>query len=170
MPSLFEHNDLIKSVVPRLNRFLAVRDRAKSEVRNFILQKNLCSKSDAEVVLNFLHAEGFLNDERFARNRLDFRQRRGYGPRFIRNELRAFRIDDSLVHDVMDDAPDDPFLDGAHALLAKKLPKLVNDPNATDKLRAALFARGFTESLIDKALLNLQSQFPHWAAAAASRR
>ncbi len=166
MSDLFDDQELLREVLPRLNRFLAVRDRAESEIRDYMRRKRLCSDGNASRVIEFLRDEGLLDDLRFGRRRLDFRREQGYGPRYIRRELQNFRVPSEIIQDLMEEQEGEEeqelYIDAAVELLEKKLPSVMQLEDGEERLRNRLYGRGYSGSQMDAAISRLRELYPHW--------
>ena len=85
-------------------RLLAIREHSRQELRRKLMPR--AGHSDQlEHLLNTLAARGEQSDQRFTREYINFRSRRGFGPVRIRTELAERGIDAALVEQCLD--PDD---------------------------------------------------------------
>ena len=158
----YMNKELIQRVAPKLNRYLAVRDRAENEVKIYMKQKQLCSDDEMDQILDYLREKGLVDEHRFAENRALYRQERGYGPLYIRNELKGFRISDQVLREIAE-LNDEIFLENALDILSNKLPSVIGEENCEVKLRNALMYKGYTGRHIEQALKLLKEKFPHWS-------
>ena len=99
----------VDEIVSRMERFLLLRDRAESEARDYMRRKRLCPPEDVDAVV-----------VRFARERVLYRQRAGYGPAFIRSELMRLKLPSEVVTEAIEAVADD-FADAVRVVLERKL-------------------------------------------------
>ena len=160
-----EKKETISNALTRLNRYLVVRDRAESEILDYLRRKRLCPSEYHEEILEYLRGLGLLDDLRFARNRLEYRRGKGYGPMYIRNELRSFKVDGDFVNLVLEEAPEHKFLESALTLARRKgagRSEEGKDERADQKLRNSLRSRGFTGEQIQRVLRRLEQPEEEW--------
>lgn len=153
----------MKDVLSVLNRFLAVRERAESEVREYLSRRRKFPPNRIESVLQFLRDEGFLNDARFARERFAYRLERGYGPLYIRRELGRFRIPTGTIEGLFSETAEGGFREEALRLMIGRLPSQLDYPDCSRRLRDYLRRRGYTGSQIEFSLQRLVELYPHAA-------
>ena len=85
---------------------LARREHTRSELIQKLLQKGFDSEQ-VEIEVDRLGAENLQSDARFVEDYTRSKHSRGYGPRYIMNELRRKGVADSLaLQNVYDDAID----------------------------------------------------------------
>jgi len=153
----------LELIEKRLRRFLAVRERASSEVKHYLQRKEFCRKSELEDVIAHLKQKGILNDGTFAHRRYEYRLQRGYGPFYIRNELRRLEIDEEIIQEVLStENGDERFIEAALELISRRLPAILHHENASEKLRKKLYSRGYSFFQIRQAMENLREKYPHW--------
>lgn len=145
MPPLFDERrkDLMISVMPALNRFLAARERSTGEVIEFIKKKQLCFAEDYDMVLAMLADDGLVDDHRFVRNRIEHRLNDGYGPAYIRNDLIKFSVAREIVTEVFGEFPEEDYLEAARVAVQKKERSALAKDDPARTLRNALQYRGF---------------------------
>jgi len=127
--------------------YLARREHSRFELRNKLSEK----AADVDValidlVLDRLVANGLLSDERFAESYVQSRINRGYGPVYIRYQLRQRRVEAELI-DGMLDCNDQIWLHRLEELIRRKsgstsLPLRGSPP--WQKLQRFILSRGFT--------------------------
>ncbi|MCB1324167.1 MAG: regulatory protein RecX [Spirochaetales bacterium] len=110
----------VDEIVSRMERFLLQRDRAESEARDYMKRRRLCAPEDVDAVVLRLYDLGWLNEARFARERVLYRQRAGYGPAYIRSELMRLGLPSEVVADALEAAADD-FAIAVREVLDRKL-------------------------------------------------
>lgn len=80
--------------------FLARREHGVEELKTKLSNKG-CPTEEIESVINDLLAENLLSEERFVESYCRSRSNRGFGPIAIKNELRAKKIDESVIEKIM---------------------------------------------------------------------
>lgn len=81
---------------------LAAREHGRYELKQKLLLRGY-GESSVDQALDRLEQDGLLNEARFVEQFIYSRQKRGYGPVRIRNELRQKRVDRELVEQMLDD-------------------------------------------------------------------
>ena len=87
-------------------RLLAPREHSQLELRRKLLKRDH-APDIIEEVLQRLEGHGLLSDERFVEQYIAMRKRKGYGPVRIRQELRERGINDTMIHEWMDERDDE---------------------------------------------------------------
>lgn len=144
----------LAEIVKRMGRFVAGRDRCRFEVESYLARKKLCERADYPHVLAFLEEKGFVDEERFARNRVEYRLGQGYGPRYLSQEFRQLKIPDELARTALD-LDEDEILEAARAALTRKRRQLTANgtpDDLNDRLVRYLQTRGFEYAQIKKLL------------------
>ena len=144
----------LSSILKQMGRYMSGRDRCRSEIELYLDRKRLCKRSESSAVLDSLEASGLLDEERFARYRLEYRLGQGYGPRYIQQEFRRLRIDDEVMGRVLD-IEEELYIDAARSLLNRKRRSILK-PGATEepnqKLTRYLMGRGFSHTQTKRVL------------------
>ncbi|MEL6721734.1 MAG: regulatory protein RecX [Pseudomonadota bacterium] len=99
------------------------------------------------VVLDQLQAEGWLSDQRFAKQMIRQRIRKGQGPLRIRADLLAHGVDSSVIATAME-AEEPDWAEHLASVAEKKRQGTVFDKAAQAKLGRFLLTRGFPESMV----------------------
>ncbi len=123
------------------------------EVSQKKLFEKLCERSEPEMarhVLERLVMEGWVSDRRFAESYLNYRSQRGFGPRYIENNLREAGLSRELIKSVFMSAEIDWEILLEH-LIARKFPEIDNK-KMRDKAERFLVYRGFEWSMVNKKL------------------
>ncbi|MEA3303791.1 MAG: regulatory protein RecX [Pseudomonadota bacterium] len=128
-------------------RLLAPREHSRLELRRKLLKRDHAAEV-VEEVLQRLEAHGLLSDERFVEQYIAMRKRKGYGPVRIRKELRERGINDTLIHEWIDER-DDEWRANMKQVVEKKFSILVN-AEYKEQARLARFLeyRGFPNHMI----------------------
>jgi len=132
-------------------RLLTNREHTRAELRRKLASR-VSEEGLLEQVLDGLETQNALSDQRFVETYIDARQRKGFGPRRVRMELRDKGAAKALIDDWLDES--DPAWDEALAEVARRK---FGDQPATDyreRARRARFLeyRGFAPERI-RALL-----------------
>ncbi len=157
MGNLFDERrtELMRDVVPALGRFLSARDRSSGEVIEQLKKKQLCFAEDFDTVLEILSDEGWIDDERFARNRTEHRMLDGYGPMYIRQDLMQRSVPRDVVDLVLDEVEREEWIEAALVTLRKKERGAASKDDPEKSLRSALQYRGFNFEQTEQALRRL---------------
>ena len=151
-----------EEIISKMKKFISLRDRCESEIIQYMKKKRWNEDIIPDVV-ETLKNEKIIDDERFARNRIESRMNRGYGPLYIKNELKILKIAHDTIAECFETISDDDFLDGAVDILERKLPGLMTRENTEEKLYSALKYRGFTDQQFRRAVKIIKNKYPHWA-------
>lgn len=157
-----ESNEKILEIVSGMKRFLTTRERCRSEADIYLRKKGFDSEN-IRMALDYLIDEGFIDEFRYSKNRVFSRMGRGYGPLFIKNELQQLRIPEQIISESMALADEEIFLENAVEFIEKKLPVLISDEKAEEKLFNGLKYRGFTGGQIQKSIDTVKIKYPHWS-------
>jgi regulatory protein len=87
-------------------RLLAPREHSRLELRRKLLKRDH-APDVIEEVLQRLEEHGLLSEERFVEQYISMRKRKGYGPVRIRQELRERGINDTMIHEWIDERDDE---------------------------------------------------------------
>ena len=129
---------------------LAQREHGRAELQSKLIAKGVDAGVAADVVEK-LHTDGLQSEERFAAALVRRRISRGYGPVYIRGELRKRRVDDDVA-DAELNRTDDFWLQLAVEALARKFPA-GKGREAPYNTRARFLARrGFPADTVYRAL------------------
>ena len=134
----------------RAMRLLAQREHGRAELGNKLRARGF----EAEVVervLDKLRADGLQSEERYAAALVRRRIGRGYGPVYIRGELRERRVDDEVADSQMSHT-DDFWLRQAVQVLARKFPPGNGGQAAYNTCARFLARRGFPADIVYRAL------------------
>lgn len=131
---------------------------AKSEQCTFDISTKLYKaglpKEKREEIIDYLRANRYLDDARFARSFASFKVRfAAWGKRKIRMALAAKRIPSSLIADAIDAIDEEDYINALRRVVESKKRDLnITDRQERAKLYSRLLARGFESSLISKVL------------------
>ena len=139
-----------RSALDRAYRYLNRRERTVAEMRAHLLAADL-AEPEVEAAIANLTAEGYLDDERYARLfTQDKRQLQQWGEGRIRQALIQRGIGRDLVQDVLaqppvrEDAGDDETeLARATALLRHRFPNILADRRERARALGVLLRRGY---------------------------
>jgi regulatory protein len=127
-------------------RLLARREYSKNELSNRLLQQ--FSAQEVEQTIETCCQQRLLSDERFIDSRIRHRISQGYGPEWIKQDLRAHQLNDLNLSDYL--SQDDEFwIEQAIGLLSKKF-----SAGGAEKLKMQryLYQRGYSMAVIQQSL------------------
>ena len=131
---------------------------ARSEQCTFDINTKLFKagipKEKREEIIEYLTANRYLDDARFARSFASYKVRfAAWGKRKIRMALAAKRISSRLIAEAMDNIEEEDYLEALNRVVdAKKKDLDPEDREQRQKLFRSLLARGFEGDLIQKFL------------------
>ncbi|MXW50830.1 MAG: regulatory protein RecX [Gammaproteobacteria bacterium] len=138
-------------------RLLGQREHGRAELQAKLTAKG-CPAAVAAEVLEALQENGAQSDERFAAALARRRVERGYGPLYIRAELKDRQVDEGLAEDALNQPPA-YWSEVATRALAKKFPNRDDSGTGTPAKGASYAAqarflsrRGFPSELIYRLL------------------
>ena len=130
-------------------RLLATRDRSEAEVRDGLRSRGVSATEAIEKTLEWLREKGYVDDRRFAGERVRFlAERKGEGPGLIRDRLRRAGIDGALVDEALGDLPPGWQRRSAARLAAGRIAGTTDRRRAARRVNAFLSRRGFDGSLV----------------------
>ena len=134
----------------RMQRYCAYQDRSHQEVRNKLLSLGIYG-DDLEVIMAELIAEGFLDEERFARSfaRGKFNLK-GWGRQRIVQELRQRQISDYCMQKALEEIDEKEYRQNLEQLLRRKAAASPDEDLFKQRGKIAAFAirRGFEAELV----------------------
>ncbi len=141
--------EAVADLMEKTLKFLSYQRRSTKEVQKF-----LSSKTDQplfiEQVLMKIHQLGYLNDEKYAMEVLDYEKRHQKGPKVVFQKLQQKGLDETLINRVVlnyDDVTEQDILD---EVLEKLVQKNQDQPVLKQKniIMQKLLRDGFSQSLI----------------------
>ncbi len=137
-------------------RYLAIRNRSKKEIRDYLTKKNATPEL-IEQVISRLTEQKFLNDEAFARSWVQYRGRlRPIGKRLLQIELQQKGIAKELIEEILGEENEEltDELTQAKSIIVKRMEKMQGYPRQEiyNKVGAFLARRGFGWDIIKKAI------------------
>ncbi len=131
---------------------LSRRDHSAMELRRKLSSRGY-DDDLVEQVLEQLESRGLQSDELFARNYVQSRRGRGFGPVKIAAELRQHGIDRQLLSDLVDER-DRGWLLECQRLMERKFSRATGAVDRKEKLRRSRFLlqRGFPPSMVSRLL------------------
>ncbi|MCB1172853.1 MAG: RecX family transcriptional regulator [Leptospiraceae bacterium] len=155
MSPLFDEGpsiEVLQQVWPRLQQWLAWRERSSAELFRFLGDRLQLAASEVEQVGNHVLESGLIDDERFANGRIAWRRSKGKGPWWIRQDLRQAGIQRELAESLLNAVDDTEWLAGAMPRARQKYQQLqareTDEQTRQNKLRQFLQARGFDPGTI----------------------
>jgi regulatory protein len=129
-------------------RFLTRREYSRHELSQKLRQQ--FSESEVCEVIEECCRNRLLSDVRFVESRVRHRVQQGYGPLWIKQDLRLHQLDDDLLRNAMD--YDESFwIEKAQELVVKKYGTL-DIKQHMPKIQRYLYQRGYSAAVIQQAL------------------
>jgi regulatory protein len=129
-------------------KILARREYSRAELLRKL--KHKFPETELELfiqALDQLGAKNFQSDVRFAESRIRHRANLGYGPNYIRQELKQQGVADDIIQQAMQDSGID-WYEVASNQYQKHFSKPIADSNDRLKRQRYLYARGFSQDII----------------------
>ena len=138
-------------------QFCSYRDRSQKEVEDKLLEIRMIPAAREQIVIRLMQ-EGFLNEERFARNfvRGKFRIKK-WGRIRIRQELKFKEISTPIIRLAMEEIDEKTYFSTLCELAEKKL-NLLKEPDKfklRKKLSDHLLRKGYEANLVFEVTANL---------------
>lgn len=153
---ILEENKSVASFNQVLN-YLSYRARSISEVKEYLVKKEV-SKEDSESIIKRLIDLGYLNDEAFASYYLGYYQKMNKGPNYLKTKLFEKGIDKETIENCLVKYTLEAEVEIIALVLEKMKGKYSNLPikKQKEKIQAKLIRDGFTFSVVNSYLRNLQ--------------
>ncbi len=134
-------------------RLLAARARSRAELAEAMAKKDVPADIIDEVLDRFEEV-GLVDDAQFAALWVEGRQRRMKSGRVLRQELRRKGVDDEVITEALDEAPDDADYEAALAFATKRVRGMAGlEPQVRyRRLAGALARRGFAPGLCHRVI------------------
>ncbi|MGB9877498.1 MAG: regulatory protein RecX [bacterium] len=134
-----------------LLRFFSFRDRTEKEAREKLKEKGIDEKT-AEEAIAWLKGEGLLNDSRFAYQWVEGRKGR-YGRIRLLRELLKKGVENEIARQVVGSITEEEELENALEIGRRRLASIPpSDPRRREKLASFLLRRGFSWTIVERAL------------------
>jgi regulatory protein len=145
----------LKEAMIKMRSFCGSRERSHNEVRTKLIGMHVYG-DDLEEIISQLIADGFLNEERFARSfaRGKFRISR-WGRNKIIFGLRNQRVADYSIEKGLQEIDEEEYLSVLHDLIRKHL-KGATSFEAKQKTIAAMRQKGYETELILKVIKEIE--------------
>lgn len=153
LEQLKKENEFFEAKISAL-RFLSIRNHSRNELRQKLLKKKF-SEEIIEKVLNELSQLSYLNDRKFAEQFFNELIGKHFGPLKIKNEMTKRGIDRQTTDEILRDFFNDEEFQKEiilKYLQKNKFPKKIKLKNELQKIYNHLINRGFSSSVIVKAL------------------
>ena len=122
--------------------YLARREHSRAELLRKLKQKEI-PIDEIEQALDRLVEQGLQSDQHFAKSFAEQRQRNGYGPVRIENELRQRGVAEMLIHQTMLALPED-WIVCVQRVWQRKFGEPPEDLKAKARQQRFLLQRGFS--------------------------
>ncbi len=148
----------LKKARSRALRFLTYRARTVKELETYLQQKEFAAGIVTSVIAE-MKDYGYLDDNKFARDFVNYRKSRGYGKKKIQYELRLKGIARDCIEELIADSFDrEEELNIIRDMLSKRMPTDgVIDRRWVIRQASYLARRGFQENLIMNVLRELDN-------------
>ncbi len=137
-------------------RLLGRREHSVAELRSKIRHKHRdLDQPTLEHLLETLQQDRLLSDERYAEVAIRSRIRRGYGPKYIEQELMSKGVSSELVESVMEQTMLDQAYDWVQLAadqISRRHPHTAQDSAAWLKAARFLARRGYPSNLVMQVL------------------
>lgn len=156
MPTKQNKDNTINDLLNRARRYCAGSEQCEDTVRQkLVVWKATPEESDA--VVSTLTAEGYIDDERYARAYCESKiKNHQWGRQKVLYQLRLKHLSRAAVDSGMAAVSEEDYLAALSAAAKKKLAELhaasAEDPEVRQKLTAFLISRGFTLQEINNCL------------------
>lgn len=123
---------------------LTRREHSRRELERKLVQRGV-EPDEASAVVGRLADAGWQDDARFAESLLRARASAGYGPAWIRAELKTHDLPGDLIAMALE-AFEDDWIEFARNLLRRRQPHVLDSPTREDRRKALdlLLRRGFS--------------------------
>lgn len=147
-----------KKILPPFDRalkYLAIKPRSIKEVHDYLLSKQYSEKDINDSIKRLIELK-FLNDDDFARNFTENRQRKGKSKKAIEFELKLKGVNKEITHDVLKYSKSD--YKTAVEYIQKRIRQFERFDSATKekKIISRLRSRGFSWETISNVLKDLK--------------
>ena len=112
-------------------------------------------RASAEAAADYLAAHGYMHEDSAAIRRAEQGARKLWGPRRIREDLRAAGYPSDAIAEAMEALADVDFQENCLTLLRKKSPTLPADRAARQKLMAAVMRMGYEGDMVRRCLCEM---------------
>lgn len=145
-----------------LARYLGTRERAPTEVRQYLTRKGIL-KTWHDSILDRLMEMDLINEQRFCFNRIEHRLKSGQGPRRIEQELGSLGIDRYVARDCLASVERHEWEENCLEVASEKLESIMDREDSYWKVMQFLNYRGFESVHIEWAINALKDRYPLWA-------
>jgi len=143
----------VEKALQKLKHYCGYQERSHSEVRQKLYSLGLFKKEVDELISQLIE-EGYLNEERFARQFASGKSRiKGWGRQKIQYELRQRGISEFCIMNALRSLDTTEYEAGFNRLASKKWTSLLDEKNIfvkKSKWQEFLLQRGFEPELIKK--------------------
>lgn len=128
--------------------FLSLREHSRHELCTKLLKRFPEDSADIELTLEALEAKKYLSNQRFAEMMTRHRAKQGYGPNYIKQELKSHKvmIDTRYFYDA---EVEEAFLEGFMRKFKTRFKTLPKTSLEQAKLRHYFLQRGFLREQIE---------------------
>lgn len=147
------------ALLDRARRYCALAEQCESGVRQKLVTWGAGS-DEADVVVDRLRGEGYLDDKRYARAYCESKiLQQGWGRQKVLYQLRLKHLPKDAIDAAMGCIGEEAYLEVLASVAERKRQELgVNGPEQQRKLMSFLVSRGFTYGEINKVITNTLEQ------------
>ena len=158
MSDIITYNEFNKSkVFARIKKYCAYRDRCHKEVMSKLVELKVNEEISNEI-LSELIAEGYLNEERYARSFVRGKYRiNKWGRNTIIKKLKQNEISQFLINKALEEIIETEYLSNLRHLLEEKdrIVKFKNQYDRYNKLFSYVYRKGYESELIKETIEDL---------------
>ena len=149
--------DSLKKARNRALRYLTYRPRTISELKKYLIGKQFAPQI-VDLVVGEMVEYGYLNDESYTEDFINYRKARGFGSKRIRYELMLKGIDREIIEEkIAAKNSSDEDRQAMRELVERRLPAdKITDERWVARQAAFLQRRGYANNLIFEILRDFQ--------------
>jgi len=139
--------------------FLSRREHSTFELKRKLYERFPNDKDLIGKVLQQLQEQNYLRDQAFSEMLLWHRASQGYGPNYLRQELKThqLKLDSALLTST---AVQEAFFEGFKHQFRRRYKQLPQTPLERAQLMKYFRSRGYTEAMVEEYLQRLQEMLP----------
>lgn len=136
----------------RIKKYCANAEKCTHDVQSKLAEWGL-DENEIQDITTTLNAEGFLNDERYAKSYVtEKRNLDKWGRIKIENALQQKHIETPLIEEAITEIDDADYIQSLHEILLKKYREVKSEDPASDAKRIMMHAssKGYEEELVEE--------------------
>lgn len=142
----------LTEAIDRIKKYCANAEKCSHDVVTKLEEWGL-DESEIQTILTTLKAQGFVDDERYAKSYVsEKRNLDKWGRIKIANTLQQKQIEDSVIDSAISEIDDHEYIESLHEILLKKYREVKSDDPHADAKRIMMHAasKGYEEELIEE--------------------